>query len=217
MLRHTTELIKALSDTHNDNKEAYAALVSQLTIAREKGLFIAVFGNGGSSATASHFAADLAKNTRNIHCTCGHHEDGHKFYLQSGYSLGKCHYCPCTQYERDGEQPFRIICLNDNIPVITAHGNDDGYHNIFKYQLSSIRPDIVIAISGSGTSPNVLAAVEVANNAGYFTVGLTGFSGCILGDIAKCHINVPSECYEVIEDVHSAILHSIVREFKNNG
>ncbi len=215
MLNHITNLIKALNDTYEQNALQYTEFVANLVDARAEGLLIAIIGNGGSAATSSHFAADLAKNTRNLNCTCGHPMAWHKFYNPVRVELRSCNGCSCQWYVRDGERPFRIVCLNDNTSIMTAFANDEGYHEVFRGQLPSIQPNILIAISGSGSSPNILTAVEWANSNNVFTIGLTGFKGGHLAGMAKCHINVPSDDYGVIEDVHSAVLHGVVGEFQS--
>ena len=100
--------------------------------------------------------------------------------------------------------------------AVTAYSNDIAYHAVFVEQLENLlQPnDVVIGISGSGKSPNVLRAIEWANNTAV-TVGLTGFTGGTLFDIAQIKIHVPCSVYEIVEDIHMMILHSIVRGFKD--
>ena len=76
---------------------------------------------------------------------------------------------------------------------------------------------MVIGVSGSGKSPNVLRAIEWANASEATTVGLTGFTGGPLFDMAQIKLHVPCSTYEIIEDVHMMVLHSVVKEFKDNG
>jgi D-sedoheptulose 7-phosphate isomerase len=123
--------------------DAIAAFVAELLAARERGGRIFFLGNGGSAATASHFANDLLIGTK------------------------------------EWERPFRAVSLSDNVPVVTAIANDDGYEEIFVQQLRAQidSRDLVVAISVSGNSPNIVAAVELALKRGARTVALTGFDG----------------------------------------
>ncbi|MFZ5425788.1 MAG: SIS domain-containing protein [Thermodesulfobacteriota bacterium] len=117
----------------------------------------------------------------------------------------------------NGRRGMRAIPLTDNIPLMTAWGNDVGFGDIFSGQLSNLlNPgDVVIGISGGGMSANVLKAMELARERGARTVGLAGFSGGRLRELVdECFI-VPSENYQFIEDVHMMLVHlltSVVRE-----
>ena len=129
-------------------------------------------GNGGSSATASHLACDLAKGTIT-----------------------------------PGRPRFRVVALTDNVPLMTAWSNDTAYDQIFSEQLSGLmgRGDVVVAISGSGNSHNVLRAVELARQIGGITIGLSGFDGGRLSRLVDVPIVVPCDCMEQIEDVHMVL------------
>lgn len=107
---------------------------------------------------------------------------------------------------------FRVIGLADNVAAITAYANDEGYEMVFSQQLAGLirEGDVVIAISASGNSPNVLKAVELANAANAITIGLTGFTGGKLGPMAKLHIHVPSTRIEQVEDIHLMIEHMVI-------
>jgi D-sedoheptulose 7-phosphate isomerase len=111
---------------------------------------------------------------------------------------------------------FRVTCLSDNIAALSAYSNDEGYENSFSGQLAShIKPqDVVIGISTSGNSPNVLKAIELANSVGARTIGLTGFEGGKLGDLVEYHLHVPSSCIEQVEDIHLILEHMIVKTIK---
>ncbi|MBI4805534.1 MAG: SIS domain-containing protein [Desulfovibrio sp.] len=117
----------------------------------------------------------------------------------------------------NGNRGFRAIPLTDNIPLMTAWGNDVGFEDIFSGQMRNlVNPgDVVIGISGGGMSGNVIKAMELARDRGARTVGLTGFTGGKLkGLVDECFI-VPSENYQFIEDVHMMLVHlltSVVRE-----
>jgi len=107
---------------------------------------------------------------------------------------------------------LRAVSLADNISLITALANDGGYDRIFVEQLITLgRPgDVLLAISSSGNSPNVLAAVEYANGKGIETIGLTGFDAGGLGRMARVNVNVPAGEVGVVEAVHVMVLHFCV-------
>jgi D-sedoheptulose 7-phosphate isomerase len=102
-----------------------------------------------------------------------------------------------------------VVGLGDNIPTLTAYANDEGYDWVFaEPALSLMKPgDVLIAISGSGNSPNVLKAVEVANEVGGTSLGLTGFGGGKLKDLVDYALVVPSDSMEMIEDFHLIVDH----------
>ncbi|MCE5322981.1 SIS domain-containing protein [bacterium] len=106
---------------------------------------------------------------------------------------------------------FRVVSLTDCTPLICAWANDSGYDCIFAEQLDSFLDpgDVVIAISGSGNSPNVIKAVEKANEMGAITIGWTGFSGGKLAKVAQKSIVVSSDNMQRIEDIHLIIGHLI--------
>ena len=141
-----------------------------------RGSTVFMLGNGGSAATASHFACDLAKGTQVI-----------------------------------GLPAFRVISLSDNVPLMSAWANDTNYDRIFAEQLATlVRPeDIVIAISASGNSPNILAAARMARQSDAITIALTGQHGGKLSRLADFTIYVPSQSIEQVEDAHLVIAHSL--------
>jgi len=104
---------------------------------------------------------------------------------------------------------FRVMALTDNVALMTAWSNDVSYEDVFAEQLRSVirRGDVVVAISGSGNSENVLRAVELASQAGGITVGLSGFSGGKLSTLVDVPVVVPCDCMEQIEDVHLTLCH----------
>jgi len=106
---------------------------------------------------------------------------------------------------------FRIMALTDSLPTLTAYSNDVGYECVFVEQLKNFAEpdDVVVAISGSGNSPNVLRAVEYANSIGCRTVALTGRDGGKLGPLAQLNIQVSAPHMGRIEDVHLMVLHMI--------
>ena len=106
---------------------------------------------------------------------------------------------------------FKVISLTDNIPSMTAWANDASYEDIFVEQLRNLHQpgSLVIAISASGNSENVLRAVEFAKKNGSVTIGLTGFEGGKLKDIADEVILVPSNLIGQIEDIHLSLIHLV--------
>lgn len=106
---------------------------------------------------------------------------------------------------------FRVIGLADNMATFSAYSNDEGYNKVFSMQLASLanRGDIVIAISTSGKSPNVLEAVETARKKGAITIGLTGKDGGKLGEIVHLNVHIANWRPDQTEDVHLIVLHSI--------
>lgn len=106
---------------------------------------------------------------------------------------------------------FRITALNDSLPTLTAYSNDIGYDHVFVEQLKNFAApgDVLIALSGSGNSPNVLRAVEYANAAGCYTIALSGRDGGQLAPLARLSIHVPEPHMGRIEDAHLAICHMI--------
>lgn len=111
---------------------------------------------------------------------------------------------------------FRVVALTDSIASITAYANDVSYDQVFTEQMKNLLDpdDVVIAISASGNSPNIVAGVDYARKHGAFVIGLSGFSGGKLKELADLNINIPAETYEQIEDVHLTITHLIVTHFK---
>ena len=108
-----------------------------------------------------------------------------------------------------GKKRMRAICLNDNIPSVMAYANDEGYEVIFSEQLLALgRPgDVLIAISGSGNSANILKVIETARQMQIKVIGLTGFQGGKMKAMTDICLVVPSDSMEMIEDVHLIINH----------
>ncbi len=145
---------------------------------------IFIMGNGGSAAAASHFACDLAKGT-------------------------------ITSIKNNSNR-FRVICLNDNISVLTAIANDSSYQNIFVEQLKNIlNPgDVVVLLSASGNSPNIIAAIEYTKKAGATTVGFFGFGGGQAVKMVDYQLTIHSKNYGISEDFHIIIEHIITQILK---
>ena len=111
---------------------------------------------------------------------------------------------------------FRIMSLNDNIPLLTALSNDLGYDNMFAEQLQNlIQPgDVLIVISGSGNSPNVLKAMEYARSRSAQVAALLGFGGGKAAELADLVVLIDSDDYGVVEDAHLIINHILVEHFR---
>lgn len=119
---------------------------------------------------------------------------------------------------RDDVPRMRMIALTDNVEAITAWGNDSAYSEVFAEQLTNlVRPDdVVVAISGSGNSPNVLRAIEVAKANDATTIGITGFRGGKLAPMVEYPVVVPSNSMEMIEDVHLILNHALVSSLRQD-
>lgn len=151
-------------------------VVQLLLDAHREGRCVYLCGNGGSAATASHFASDLSKSTI-----------------------------------VDGQTRLRVGSLTDNTALLTAWANDASYEKVFAEQIESlIQPgDVLIAISASGNSANIVAAVEAAARRGGRTAALVGFSGGRLKDLVEVAVHAPSFAYGPVEDAHLAVAHAI--------
>ena len=151
--------------------------IETLLDTRERGATIYFIGNGGSAATASHFANDIAIGTNSY------------------------------------EKPFRAVSLTDSNAIITAVGNDFGYEEIFVRQLRVLgQPgDVVVAISASGNSPNLIRAFDYAKSIGIKTVAITAFDGGKMKQIADEGVHVPTapKEYGPAEDAHMVLDHLV--------
>ena len=113
----------------------------------------------------------------------------------------------------EGQKRFRVMCLNDSIATVLAYANDLNYSSVFVEQLRNfVQPnDIVIGISGSGNSENVILALQYAREAGSYTVAFVGFDGGTLGKTADVVIHTPVNDMQVVEDLHMAMCHMLMR------
>jgi D-sedoheptulose 7-phosphate isomerase len=111
---------------------------------------------------------------------------------------------------------FKVIGLADNMAIFSALANDEGYGNVFSQQLANLvdAEDVVIGISASGKSPNVLNAIEVARQAGALTIGMSGYDGGQLAGMVDVSVHVPSFCIEHVEDIHLMLEHMITKALK---
>lgn len=113
------------------------------------------------------------------------------------------------------EKKFKVICLNDNVPTMLAYANDLSYDKIFVEQLKNFvhKGDVVIGISGSGNSENVIQAVSYAKEKGAGTIGLTGFDGGKLAQLVDISLVVDIRDMQKVEDVHMIIVHMLMQYF----
>lgn len=110
------------------------------------------------------------------------------------------------------DKRYRMICLNDNIPTMMAYANDNGYQDIFVGPLQNFYQagDIVIGISGSGNSANVVKAMEWAKEHGAVTIAFTGYDGGRLKQIADYGVHVPVDDMQITEDLHMIFDHCMM-------
>ncbi len=111
---------------------------------------------------------------------------------------------------------LKALSLTDNLPFVTAQGNDEGYDSIFEQQLRTFasQGDLLVSISGSGNSPNIIKAVEWANKNGLVTIGITGFDGGKLKKLSHHSVNVALDDMCTSESIHSIIFHYIILELR---
>ena len=184
----------ALISTHFSDVQRVLAQVEQHEVqrivetfreARDRGSFIYIAGNGGSSSTASHWVNDLGKATK-----------------------------------RSGCPPLKVMCLSDNTSWFSALSNDEGYERAFAGQLENFAApgDVLVCISASGKSPNLVRAVELARSRKVVTTALLGFDGGALVGMVDAAVCVRTEkgAYELVEDIHSVICHAITRCLVND-
>ena len=155
-------------------------LTSKLLEAYKKGAKIFIAGNGGSAATASHLACDLSKTVLGSEPT-------------------------------EKSRRLHVIGLSDNAAVLTAWANDEGYEHIFSEQLKNLAQagDMLIVISASGNSPNIIRAVETARDLKMDTVGMLGFGGGKVKGLLDTAVIVDSYDYGYVEGVHSVLGHLV--------
>lgn len=144
--------------------------------------------------------------------------DKHVFVCGNGGSASTASHFACDIVKGASYQKakrFRILALTDSLPTLTAYSNDVSYDCVFAEQLKNFAQpgDLVMAISGSGNSPNVLRAVEYANSIGCTTLALTGRDGGKLGPLASLNIQVDVPHMGRIEDAHMIVCHMIGYSF----
>jgi D-sedoheptulose 7-phosphate isomerase len=138
----------------------------------------------------------------------------HIYILGNGGSASTASHFACDLSKAtlvDGRSRLRVTSLSDNVALLTAWANDTTYDRVFAEPLTNLLEpdDIVIAMSASGNSCNVLEAIKVACELGALTVGLVGFDGGQLKDIVDIQVRVNSQDYGVVEDCHLVLQHAI--------
>ena len=110
------------------------------------------------------------------------------------------------------EKMFKFICLNDNVPTMMAYANDMSYADVFVGPLKNFmqKGDIVIGISGSGNSENVVRAIKYANENGGISVGITGYSGGIIKELSTYNVHIPVNDMQITEDLHMMLDHCMM-------
>jgi D-sedoheptulose 7-phosphate isomerase len=111
---------------------------------------------------------------------------------------------------------FRVLSLNDNMPLLSALANDVGYDHVFSEQLTNlIRPgDVLISITASGNSPNIVRAMEYARSRAATNIGLLGFDGGRALELADEFVLVPVDDYGIVEDLHMVLDHILTEYFR---
>ena len=147
--------------------------------------FVYIIGNGGSGTTASHMAEDLGKST-----------------------------IKPEDLKDESKKRLKVLSLTDNAGWIMAVGNDVAYDQIFVQQLMNYgrERDLLIAISGSGNSPNILTAVDWANRHGLVTFGLTGYGGGKLKQMQKHGLHVALDDMGMVESIHLCLFHWVLND-----
>jgi len=147
-----------------------------------------------------------------------YHEGRQVFLMGNGGSGSTASHFACdlnkgVSYGR--KKRFRVICLNDNLPTLTAYANDVSYEGVFVEQLKNFlcAGDLVVGISASGNSPNVLKAIAYANSLGIHTVGLCAFKGGKLGGMVRTPILAPAHDMQKAEDAHLILFHIVMQVF----
>ncbi|MHB8860884.1 MAG: SIS domain-containing protein [Pirellulaceae bacterium] len=162
--------------------ERWADLIYQ---AWKQGRYVFILGNGGSGTTASHMCEDLGKST-----------------------------LPESLLHDESRKRLKVLSLTDNVGWIMAVGNDLAYDQIFVQQLMNFgsQGDLLIAISGSGNSPNVLNAVDWANRHGLITFGLTGYGGGKLKQMQQDGLHVDLPDMGMVESIHLCLFHWVLND-----
>lgn len=167
------------------DQEAMARWSDLLFDCWERGKFVFLIGNGGSGTTASHLAEDLGKST-----------------------------LPESELGDERRRRLKVLSLTDNAGWLMAVGNDVGYEDIFVQQLMNYgdEGDALIAISGSGNSPNILKAVDWADRHGMRTFGLTGYGGGRLKEMQQDGLHVALDDMGMVESIHLCLHHWVLND-----
>jgi D-sedoheptulose 7-phosphate isomerase len=175
-------LNREVSHLNQADIEKWADLVFD---AWKNGRFVFIIGNGGSGTTASHMAEDLGKSTLRP-----------------------------VDLKDESKQRLKVLSLTDNSGWLLAVGNDCGYDQVFVQQLMNYasRGDLLIAISGSGNSPNILNAVDWSSRHGLTTFGLTGYGGGKLKQMQQHGLHVALDDMGMVESIHLCVFHWMLND-----
>ena len=185
------------------NLENVNTIMNVLEEARESGKHIFICGNGGSAATASHYAGDFNKGVNvGLLRLCGHSSDGTP-------NADKTKGIPLYNFE----------CLSDNVPTMMAVSNDESYAECFRFPLSvkMKEGDLLIGISGSGNSENVVNAMKYAKENGGTTIAIVGYSGGKMKEMADYCIHVDVNDMQIAEDLHLVLDHMMMKVLSHGG
>lgn len=184
-LTPTEYLQRCAAEFENLDSEPIESLATEIHEAYEEGRFVFICGNGGSGSNASHLCEDLGKSTLD-------RED----------------------FTNEAVKRLKVLSLTDNTPYILAWANDEGFDRVFVEQLKNFASpdDVLIAISGSGNSENILRAVEWANAKKLRTWGITGYSGGVLSKLAHHNLHVPLEDMGMVESIHLLAFHWVLND-----
>lgn len=160
-------------------------------------------------------AVSLAEVERAVDLLWANYTEGRRVvFCGNGGSAATASHLPSDfqkNISQHGGKPWECLSLADSVPLLTAWGNDTEFANVFAGQARVwLRPgDLLFAVSGSGNSPNILAAAEAARECGAKTLGLCGFGGGRLADLADHAIVLHSDNMQAVEDVHMALGHAM--------
>jgi D-sedoheptulose 7-phosphate isomerase len=148
-----------------------------------------------------------------------HGRGGHVYVMGNGGSASTATHFACDLSKAtivEGRSRLRVSSLSDNVALLTAWANDTSYDNVFAEQIRSLvnRLDVVVAISASGNSPNVLNGIDAAKDRGAITVGLVGCTGGELRYRVDVCVHVQNHDYGVVEDCHLVLEHAITASIK---
>jgi D-sedoheptulose 7-phosphate isomerase len=180
-----TYLTRLNTEINRLDQEAIRRWADLTFAAWQNGRYVFIIGNGGSGTTASHMAEDLGKSTLRP-------ED----------------------LKDESKKRLKVLSLTDNTGWLLAVGNDCGYDQVFVQQLMNYGSagDLLIAISGSGNSPNILAAVEWANRHELTTFGLTGYGGGKLKSMQQHGLHVDLADMGMVESIHLCVFHWVLND-----
>ena len=176
-------LQRCAQELDNVDAAALERMSDAIFQAYQDGRFVFICGNGGSGSNASHFCEDLGKSTLRR-----------------------------ADFQDDSVRRLKVLSLTDNTPYILAWANDEGFERVFVEQLKNLASsgDVLIAISGSGNSANILNAVEWGNRHDLRTWGVTGYDGGRLREMAEDGLHVPLDDMGLVESIHLIVFHWVL-------